>query len=382
MIGTAHDDLVSAVQFVKSRTALTSDVTTAHLFALIIGESGSGKTSLAGTCPNPFIINGDGERGVTTLRRLKLPYVTVGSWAEFRMALRYLAQGDHSYDTIFVDGLSRIQNMMLSYMIEQAGKQSMNMSLWGQAKKKGLLLMDELENIGTVSQCNVLVTCLERIERDEERGVPIRRGPDLQGGLRDQICPRFSEVLFSATSEITVEVEGQEEPNHEIVYRVLTKPYGIRKEAKDRWDVLDAVEMPDVESWLTKIRADLPKKPPRSAEKAPESPPTATEPPTEGVGTAPTEYSAPGGSDGAPDEPSEAVGEITEAIGARHQAIKDWWYEIAELKPTIKEAAATKMTQLVFKAGFEKVTEITDANTLDAIMVELKNWEDQQSEVV
>ena len=67
----------------------TKDAATHGIKLLIYGQAGSGKTSLAATCPgNPIIISA--EAGLLSLKAFDIPATTVQSLDDVRQVYTYL----------------------------------------------------------------------------------------------------------------------------------------------------------------------------------------------------------------------------------------------------------------------------------------------------
>jgi len=88
----------------------TKDVHQDGVKALVFGLSGSGKTKLIETAPNPFIISS--ESGLLSLSDVDLPAFEVRNEKDLDLAYNYAAES--AYETICIDSLSDISEVLLA----------------------------------------------------------------------------------------------------------------------------------------------------------------------------------------------------------------------------------------------------------------------------
>lgn len=90
----------------------TKDINLEHfkLKVLAVGPSGSGKTHFAGTFPKPFFF--DCDAGMLTLRGKHIEYDTFLEYEAFKKAADIVSE-DPGYETIVVDSLTRLSDMLL-----------------------------------------------------------------------------------------------------------------------------------------------------------------------------------------------------------------------------------------------------------------------------
>lgn len=94
--------------------------------ALIYGAPGSGKTTFAGTFPNPLILNV--ERGLDSVIQQDLAYVDVTSWDDIKELFK--EKVFDKFDTIVVDSLSELQDIRMNELSKENGG-TMGRNQWG-----------------------------------------------------------------------------------------------------------------------------------------------------------------------------------------------------------------------------------------------------------
>jgi hypothetical protein len=133
--------------------------------ALIYGRSGAGKTRLASTAPNVLLIDVN-EQGTDSVRRDYDPDVyPVEFWTDLDDAYWYLAQGDHSYESVAIDGITGMQNLCMKFVLgDEASRDASrdpdmpSRAVWG---KVGELMKTQITNFRNLPM-NVIFTALQR----------------------------------------------------------------------------------------------------------------------------------------------------------------------------------------------------------------------------
>lgn len=94
-----------------------------------VGEAGVGKTTLASTFPNGIIIKA--EDGVGALSIDSLP--TLKNVDDLWNQLKMLIHEDHSYKTVIVDSVTKLESMFIDYVVDNDPKKpkSINTALGG-----------------------------------------------------------------------------------------------------------------------------------------------------------------------------------------------------------------------------------------------------------
>ncbi len=240
----------------NERVRKTSEVDDPRYFGLHIGAGGSGKTSILGTLPGKVLII-DMEDGTLPLRDLDNTDVWIcGRWEDCRQALMYVEAAEHDYDSIAIDGFARLQQYDIKAILAESGKRFMQKEMWGITLEHLSLMVTWLRALSVNKELHIAVSVLEKELKDED--AIVARIPDLQGSIKDKLAPMFDNVSYHMVKEHPP--EGKEE-HGELEFRVLTKPYGTRLLARDRFKVLAGVEALDlnrgqgISEWMDRITA-------------------------------------------------------------------------------------------------------------------------------
>lgn len=252
----------------------------ANLNILVYGESGVGKTQLAGTAqdyePTQDVLFIDIEGGTLTLKNKPIDVVTINSFDDMKLIYEWLKEyiyyrdnGNEdgmvekieeiggtthdsvpTYRTVVVDSLSECQEYALRAI---QGVDMAELSSWTDIDSAGL--QDWLTNDTVFSHLirnfrdmnmNVIFTALERELKDERSG-SITIGPAMAQGLSRKLPGLLDLVGYMYV--------GTDEDDEKQRY-MLTQPDG-RHKAKDRHGALpNPVENPTVEKLLKYIHGE------------------------------------------------------------------------------------------------------------------------------
>ena len=87
----------------------TKDVHTNGIKLVLYGASGSGKTRLGASAPNPIFISA--EKGLLSLASVDIPYIEVSSMKTLNEAYQHVVKSE--YNTIVIDSLSEVTQVVL-----------------------------------------------------------------------------------------------------------------------------------------------------------------------------------------------------------------------------------------------------------------------------
>ena len=146
--------------------------------ALIYGQPGAGKTSLACSAPNAVLFDYDG--GVNRINAAhQVPTVQIGSWEDTQEALKEIEAEMPECQTIIIDTVGKMLDYMSAYIIKKDSKM---------AKKDGTL---QLQGYGVrktmfsnfikqlaISGKNVIFVAHER---EEKQGENVVKRPEIGG---------------------------------------------------------------------------------------------------------------------------------------------------------------------------------------------------------
>jgi len=218
---------------------------------LFIGDSGTGKTRLCCTAPNPVILLVE-PNGLMTIQATNPDAIVVEAnnlqtvYSFFQDAMSGRLKEETGCETIIIDSLTEMQRLIRDDILMQKGNApganvKFSLADWG-------VLTDRMRKmIRTVRDLPFTIVCtaLAQYETDESTGIRYAM-PSFDGRkMPNEICGYFSAVGYVYREQVT---EGEEvEIRHRVMFRgpsnYLTK--GLPG--------LDATEEPDVTAMLAKI---------------------------------------------------------------------------------------------------------------------------------
>lgn len=154
----------------------------------LYGPTGSGKTTAAGTFPQPIFLVPPNEKSIVTLAGMDVPYIEVSNRQEMNHAVRWLrqqydiamklyaagkddqAEEAFPYQTIVVESLSHYCELLIED-IGQRGARKMDMQAWGQLGSHLRTLHSQLSDMDV----HVIYTSLEHID-DQGNVRPLMTG--------------------------------------------------------------------------------------------------------------------------------------------------------------------------------------------------------------
>lgn len=152
--------------------------------ALVYGQPGLGKTTVALSTPNPVLFDFDG--GVQRVNgAFQCPTLQVQSWDEVLQALQELETGANDFKTIVIDTAGKMLDFMSTYIIKQDSRMGMrdgSLSLKGYGARK-MMFINFLKRV-TMMGKHVIFVAHEREEKDGDlRIVRPEIGGSSQGDL-------------------------------------------------------------------------------------------------------------------------------------------------------------------------------------------------------
>lgn len=192
---------------------------------LIYARNKKGKTKLGSSAPKTLVL--DPERGAEMLDD-NVDIWPIDQWDDLNDAFRYLRFGDHDYEWVNVDGLTRINNMALRYVMGQQEQRDLD-RIPGQVQqrdygKSGELMKGMLFNFHTLP-LGVVYTAQERMEipgefdseDDDTEQADARFVPDLPKGVRSSV----NAIVDCIGRLYTVKLEDPRDSSNTIVQRRL-----------------------------------------------------------------------------------------------------------------------------------------------------------------
>lgn len=240
-------------------------------FGLHLGPPGSGKTHTLGTMPGKTLVLDcrDGGAGTAPLIA-EADHVSVRAitgWPDIREAVKFLMNADHDFESVGIDGLSKLQGYDLAHIIENTKRADgsrpikMEKDMWGVALDHFVNLVNRCEEIGQARRIHFAMTAWEKELGGENPENQNNMIPDLMGGIKNRLAGMFDVVCYHSARNLPPAEEGGQ-PIME--YACLTVPFGARIHGKCRWkrvedgkavSALDPIEInPNISEWVTRIR--------------------------------------------------------------------------------------------------------------------------------
>ena len=210
----------------------TSNIENTNVNILVYGTAGAGKTRLAQTLDNPFIISAEG--GLLSLD-IDLPYVDINNMEVLWTAYEIAASG--GYKTIVLDSLSEIAEIVLTHekKLTKDGR-----AAYGQLNEKFI------EIVRAFRALPVDVYMTAKIDKEQDETGRILYSPSMPGKtLSREIIYQFDEVYC---------LRKEKDPESgQIVSALMCVTDGIY-EAKSRSGACDTWEAPDLGQIIEKIK--------------------------------------------------------------------------------------------------------------------------------
>jgi len=213
----------------------TKDIAPSKINALIYGQSGAGKTTLAGTLTGKTLLVSL-ESGLLSLRQSAVDYIEIegDKMNHLRKVLDFAKNSD--YENIFIDSLTEVAQLFVDNAKKDYPEDRQTMKMWGRYSETVTAFIKYCRDMNK----NVFFTALEKNTQDEVG----RRFclPEMQGSIASK-CPAFFDFVFN------LKIYKKEE---EEVRALLTK----NKETficKDRSGKLNEYEKPDLQLIIDKV---------------------------------------------------------------------------------------------------------------------------------
>jgi hypothetical protein len=110
---------------------------------LVYGRNKKGKTTFMSSAPNVLII--DPEEGTDELTKKNPKVWPVDSWEDLDNVYKYLKLGTHPYEWVALDGMTKIHNMALRWVMNQAEEQDLD-------RKPGLVQQRDYGRAGEMTK--------------------------------------------------------------------------------------------------------------------------------------------------------------------------------------------------------------------------------------
>lgn len=179
---------------------------------LVYGNSGMGKTRLAGTADSVpemrkvLILDVEGGTLTLTHSNPNVDIVRVATWKEVQAVYDELYAGNHDYSTIVLDSLTEIQKFNMYNVMDDLKKDPKNsersidvpsMREWG----INLEQMRKFVRAFRDMPINTIFTALAKEEKNQKTGM-IHKKPSLSGKLADEVAAFLDIVCYMYVKEL------------------------------------------------------------------------------------------------------------------------------------------------------------------------------------
>lgn len=177
---------------------------------LIYGESGAGKTRLAGSADEVpemrRVLFIDVEGGTLTLRDSypNVDTVRVKSWTDMQLVYDELYKGQHDFTTIVVDSLTEIQKMSMDGVMRKLVEENEERDADVPGIREWNINLEQTRKFVRAFRdlpVNTIFTALMTSEKNPRTGA-IKRKPSLSGKLKDEVAGFLDIVAYLYIKEI------------------------------------------------------------------------------------------------------------------------------------------------------------------------------------
>lgn len=217
----------------------TRDVENSSINILVYGMAGVGKTWLIRTLPNPVILSAEG--GLLSLADVDIQYMAVGSMQALDEAYALLRDNPAEYESICVDSLSEIAEVMLANE-KLAEKDPRKAYMTVQDRMYGLLRAFKDDFPGKT------IYMTAKLEKVVNEMGTIMFSPSMPGQRVAQALPYFLDEVFA--------LRFFKDPQSGQNTRWLQTTGDESWVAKDRSGRLEQFECPDLGLIIRKIKDD------------------------------------------------------------------------------------------------------------------------------
>lgn len=200
--------------------------------ALVYGASGSGKTSFAGTAKNAIFLSAEG--GLLSIASLAPNYIEIKSLNDLKEAYMYLKTQPHNFDTVIIDSITEINDIIKSDIEKKTGK-AMQIADWGTLGKE---IKQQFRSFRDLPMHTIFIA-QEMIESQDDNNRVSKRVPSLNGKASTEIA-----YFMDIVGYVFVTPKGE----HKV--HTLSDPSLL---TKDRTGLIGNNTPADFEAWIEKM---------------------------------------------------------------------------------------------------------------------------------
>ena len=204
---------------------------------LVYGHSGSGKTSLIKTLPNPIILSA--ESGLLSIADAAIPYLEIDSIETLKEAYSWLTSSDEAkgFESVALDSISEIGEVCLSG--EKKTSKDGRAAYGNMAETMGEII----RAFRDLPERHVYFSA--KCEKSTDEAGRVLYAPSMPGSKVGQSLPYFFDEVLALRVE--KDAEG-------VTQRALMCDSDGLWQAKSRSGKLDLWEAPDLGAIISKIR--------------------------------------------------------------------------------------------------------------------------------
>lgn len=213
----------------------TYEATSAKIKAVVYGKSGSGKTYFGATAPCPIFASA--ENGLLSTKALgkKIDYVAIKTVQDLRDLYDYLANNKHGYETVVIDSITEINDIIKNEIEARSGK-PMQLQDWGVLSKQIKSILRMFRDL----DMHVLFIAQELVDKDDV-GTVLTITPSLNGKSATEIAYYCDIVGYSYVDK---------DNSHNVI--TTSSPKLL---TKDRTGTLGNSTSPDFSEWVNKAQS-------------------------------------------------------------------------------------------------------------------------------
>lgn len=213
----------------------TSDLSANGVKALVYGQAGAGKTTLAATMPHPVILSAEG--GLLSIKDSGVPYLEISTMSDLWEAYEWLTEGGgQEYQSVVLDSISEIAEVCLN------SEKKVNKDPRAAYGEMQTQMADIIRAFRDLPGRHVLMTA--KVEKTADEMGRILYSPSMPGNKTGQSLPYFFDLVLALRVEKDAEGVSQR--------ALLCDSDGLWL-AKDRSGKLDAWEPADFGAIIEKI---------------------------------------------------------------------------------------------------------------------------------
>lgn len=166
----------------------TADLSANGVKALVYGQAGAGKTTLAATMPNPVILSAEG--GLLSIKDKNLPYIEIFSMPDLWEAYEWLTTGGgQEYESVVIDSISEIAEVCLNFEKKQTKDPR---AAYGEMQSQ---MADIIRAFRDLPSRNVLMTA--KVEKTQDEMGRVLYSPSMPGNKTGQSLPYFFDLVLA-----------------------------------------------------------------------------------------------------------------------------------------------------------------------------------------